>query len=162
MFSKISICPFVISAITLISTGNAFGQAKATQVARGDAYYLQRGQIDTEHANDHARLAEEYMAMSGLGEAAKDHARAIRTGVKSARQSHSMLSDVAKKDAEIAKKLASIAEREKQLLALADRIDPPVNITITRRPAMVVQEERVLPTRIQQSYYFHGEGHFID
>ncbi|HEY2839804.1 MAG TPA: hypothetical protein VGJ26_11680 [Pirellulales bacterium] len=146
----------------MFAAGNAFGQTAATRVARGDSYYLQRAQIDTAHAADHARLAEEYLATKEPVQDAKEHAKAIRNGVLSARRSHAMLSEAAKKDAEISKKLAEVAAKEKQLLALADRIDPPVVVPVIRpRSTFVVVEDRE-PLRFRQSYYFDGEGHFID
>jgi hypothetical protein len=152
---------FALVASSLLN-GSAFGQATTNRIARGDDYYLQRAQIDTAHANEHARLAQEYLTTREPVKDAREHAKAIRNGVVSARRSHAMLSKAAKTDAEIAKKLADITAKEKQLLALADRIDPPVVVPALRPRAPVVIVEDREPLRFRQSYYFDGEGHFID
>lgn len=162
MSLRIGLCCCAVVAISLLAAGPAFGQATTTRAARGDTYYLQRAQIDTAHANEHARLAQDYLATKEPVKDAQEHAKAIRSGVHSARRSHAMLSAAAKKDAEISQKLAEITAKEKQLLALADRIDPPVVVPVIRpRNVVVVVEDRE-PLRFRQSYYFDGEGHFID
>jgi hypothetical protein len=162
MSLKSGLCCCTIVASSWLAGESAFGQVKTSPVARGDAYYLQRAQIDTAHANEHARLAQEYLATREPVKDAKEHAKAIRNGVVSARRSHAMLSDTAKADAEIARKIADITAKEKQLLALADRIDPPivVPVIIPRSPVVIVEDTQ--PLRFRQSYYFDGEGHFID
>lgn len=162
MSLKLGLCCCALFCIHTLCVGTAFGQANASTGAQGDIYYLQRAQVDTAHATEHARLAQEYLASKAPVRDAKEHAKAIRSGVISARRSHAMLSAAARNDAEIAKKIAEITAKEKQLLALADRIDPPVVVPVSRpRNVVTVVEDRE-PLRFRQSYYFDGEGHFID
>jgi len=162
MSPRTGLCCCAVLVSSLFAGESAFAQAKTSPIARGDAYYLQRAQIDTAHAHEHARLAQEYLATREPVKDAKEHAKAIRNGVVSARRSHAMLSDSAKADAEIAKKIADIKAKERQLLALADRIDPPIVVPmiVPQRPVVIVEDRQ--PLRFHQSYYFDGEGHFID
>ncbi len=158
-------CLVAATCAALASASDVFGQsaaAPAPSAKRGDSYYLAAAEVHINHAAGHAQLAEDFLAMDKPKTAVKEHAAAIRNGVKSSRKSHAKVSEAAKSDAKISKKLAEIAAREQELLKIAERLDPTIVVPIQARRTVVVQDNGGERLRIPQSYFLVGEGHFID
>ena len=70
------------------------------------------------------------------------------------------LADIAAREAELEKKLEELEKREAALIERAQRLTVPVAVPSQQRAFRGITTDR--DTRIPQSYYYSGEGHFID
>ncbi|HEY4312617.1 MAG TPA: hypothetical protein VGN12_24420 [Pirellulales bacterium] len=129
-----------------------------------DKYFLAAAEVYDELAAEHARLAELYRALPDRDKAVKAHAASVRTEVQFAQRNYRLISEEARRDAEISQRLKEIADREAVLLEKINKLSPPVAVPAPRpqRATSVFVEREQGGTRIPQSYYTSGEGHFID
>jgi len=82
-----------------------------------------------------------------------------RSPVQVAQRPAPTLADIAAREAELEKKLEELEKREAALIERTQRLSAPVVVPSPQR-AFRNTSDRDL--RIPQSYYYNGEGHFID
>ncbi len=159
---------------------------------RTELYYVAAGKTYNMHANDHARMLGKYAAATGKpvpAEVVREHTAAIRANVANAQKAYAKLAEfaktnpgVAKQLAEINKQLASVSQQVKGLesdnqadsklvLMATSAISQDLKTThlaskeidraLAASQAQAQQTSR-FDNLDSQSYYFTGEGHFID
>ncbi len=192
MFSCKNVTSLATAVGICLAASAGFAQDEAESPNRAERYYVAAGKTYNIHANDHARMLGKFAAASSKpvpGEVIQEHARAIEDNVAHARQSFAKLSTVAKSNPTVAKQLAEIEKQLTQVTSSVNRLKS-VSKDDSAETNMVISEaaaiskslkathlaskeiDRALSQSIAQSdnfenlespsYYFTGEGHFID
>ncbi len=175
-----------------LAASAGFAQDDAESPNRAERYYVAAGKTYNIHANDHARMLGKYAAAAGKpvpGDVIREHTAEIEDNVAHARKSFAKLSTVAKSNPAIAKQLAEI---EKQLTNVTTSVNhlKSASKDDTAEASMVMSEAAAISKSLKAthlaskeidqalsqsisksdqfeniekpSYYFTGEGHFID
>jgi hypothetical protein len=159
---------------------------------RGDAYQLAAGKTHNIHANDHARLLGKYAAAAAhpvSQEVLTPHAAAIRVNVDAAQKAYSRIRNDGKSDPQMKAQLTEIQQRLTKVTELVNQLEnqsakQAVEAkTVLDRTNTISQElkqahlaskkvDQIFGAAVQtgsdftdrdsDSYYFTGEGHFID
>jgi hypothetical protein len=170
----------------------AFAQAKTDPTRRADQYYVAAAKTYNMHAHDHARMLGKYAAAADHpvpAEVVKEHTAAIGANVERARRSFAKLAHTAKPNpdlatqlAEIQKRLAAVTKQLSQLNASSamEAVDQKLVLSQTAGISRGLQATHLASKKIDaalvqaadanaqfddsqsDSYYFTGEGHFID
>ncbi len=165
MCGKTVLVALLTACALSITAGPAFGQRAAKTPTPRDKYFLAAAEVYDELAAEHARLAELYRALPDRDSAVKTHAASARSEMQFAQRNYRLISAEAKRDAEISKRLKEIADREAALIEKVNKLSPPpvvVPQVRSTRANNITVERNFGGTRIPQSYYSSGEGHFID
>jgi hypothetical protein len=174
------------------SASSALAQSKAETARRADQYYVAAGQTYNMHAHDHVRLLGKYAAAAAHpvpSDVVKEHTAAIRGNVERAGQSFARLDESAGKSpgmaaqlAEIKKRLAAVTTQLTRLNASSanERVDSRLVLSQTAAIAQDLKAAHLASKKIDSalaqsleadeqfdnpqsnSYYFTGEGHFLD
>lgn len=159
---------------------------------RAEQYYVAAGKTYNMHAHDHARMLGKYAAAANEPvprDVVQEHADGIATNVEHARNSFAKLATAAKGDPTIKQQLAEIEKRLDQVTGQVARLKTESNdeavdsqllaketaqITsdlkathmagkeIDNALAQQAESRDAFYNRNSPSYYFTGEGHFID
>jgi hypothetical protein len=183
---------FVLTLCVLSMASNVGALEASDASKRADHYYVSAGKTYNMHANDHARMLRKYAKASDApvpAEVIKEHTAAIRANVAHAQKQFAKLTasaqanpDVAKQLAEIQKHLMQVTQQvaslesaknadAKLVVSATDAITADLKATHETSKAVdqalnnVVENEdssEQFADRDSSSYYFTGEGHFID
>jgi cytochrome c556 len=189
---KTLVQPLLIVSCLLLLASPAWALEATEASKRADHYYVSAGKTYNMHANDHARMLGKYAKASDKpvpAEVIKEHTAAIRANVVRAQKQFANLTtsaqanpDVAKQLAEIQKRLAQVTQKldsletskdadAKLVVSATDAITADLKATHDTSKAVdqalnnVVENEdseAEFDNRDSSSYYFTGEGHFID
>ena len=159
---------------------------------RADLYYVAAGKTYNMHANDHVRMLGKYAAATNEpvpADVVREHVTAIRNNLQSAKKAYSKLEASAKTNPTVAKELAEINKRLDSVgtqlsdLDSDDAIDSKLVLTATQAISQDLKTTHLASKEIDKalavsdadnaqttnfenldapSYYFTGEGHFID
>jgi hypothetical protein len=159
---------------------------------RADHYFVSAGKTYNMHAHDHVRILSKYAKASNEAVPAdvlKEHTAAIRANVEQAQKSYAKLAasassspDVAKQLAEIQKHLDAVTKQvatlesekavdAKLVVSATDAITADLKATHDTSKEVDQALNNVVENEDSQaqfdnpessSYYFTGEGHFID
>lgn len=182
---------FLTGAVGLTAAA-AIADDAADATKRAELYHIAAGKTYNMHAHDHARMLGKYAAATGQAvprEVIQEHTAAIRSNVKQAQAAYAKLAVAAKSNPNIAKQLAEISKRLAQVTAQVNQLDSQKSaeskLVVTATDAMsedlkathqaskeIDQALAAAAARTEQSdefenrqdpsYYFTGEGHFID
>jgi len=163
-----------------------------TAAHRAERYFVAAGKTYNMHAHDHARMLGKYAAATGApvpSGVVREHVQAIDANVARARQAYAKLIAAAKTNPAVAEQLAEI---EKQLKSVtsevnklktasnADTADAKLILTetdaisknlkathdaskeIDQALTQAIDNSDQFDDRQSDSYYFTGEGHFLD
>jgi hypothetical protein len=159
---------------------------------RAEKYYVAAGKTYNMHAHDHARMLGKYAAAHDApvpSEVVREHVQAIDANVARARQSYTKLNTAAKTNPAVAEQLAEIEKQlksvtaqvnklksasnsdkaeTKAILAETDAISKSLKAThdaskeIDQALTQAIENNEQFDNRQSDSYYFTGEGHFLD
>lgn len=159
---------------------------------RGDKYYVAAAKTYNIHANDHVRILNKYAAANGgkvSGEVIKEHTAEMRRNLESAKKAYAKISPQGKKNPNIAAQLTEVEQRLDKATALIDQLEAAsakdnaeakqvmaqtaalsrelqathkANKAIDQAVAQSLHSDDEFEDRQSDSYYFTGEGHFID
>jgi hypothetical protein len=170
MCAKTILVTLLTACALSVTAGPAFGQRAAKAPTPRDKYFLAAAEVYDELAVEHARLAELYRALPDRDSAVKTHAASARSEMQFAQRNYRLISAEARGDADISKRLKEIADREAALIEKVNKLSPPP-VVVPQATVPQVRSTRansvIIPrstgsTRIPQSYYTSGEGHYID
>lgn len=159
---------------------------------RGDAYHLAAGKTYNIHANDHARLLGKFAAAAEhpvSSDVIAPHAALIRVNAEAAQKAYRRIGNTAGNDTQTKAQLAEIQQRLTKVTELVNQLESQsakqaldAKLVLERATAISQQlkQTHLASRRIDQifsaavqtggeftdrdsdSYYFTGEGHFID
>jgi DNA repair exonuclease SbcCD ATPase subunit len=178
--------------IALFSFSVAAEADKVDPTRRAEQYYVAAGKTYNMHAHDHARMLRKYAEASNSPvprEVIREHATAIAANVDRARQSFAKLATAAKQLPNVEKQLAEIEKRLSQVsgkiakLNTASTDEAVDSEMLAKETSEIVNDlkathmagkeiDSALAQQAQSrgqfydpnspSYYFTGEGHFLD
>lgn len=125
-FSKI--VPYGAMCAMMAVVAVAVAQPPATEVRRGDEYYLAMGKMYLRHIHDHAQILHQYAALAQPvpDDVLSEHVREMRADLTSAKATYAKLSEKTKTDATSAKKLADVQSQLKQVASAIDQLEHAV------------------------------------
>lgn len=166
--------------------------AETDPTLRTEQYYVAAGKTYNMHANDHARMLAKYAAASKKpvpSDVVREHVKAIEENLQHARDSFAKLSPMGQNDEKVGQQLSEI---EKRLGMLTGQIDSLKKVAADEAvdSTMIAKETNQMMAHMKathqagkeidsalaaqmesrekfydpnaSSYYFTGEGHFID
>jgi cell pole-organizing protein PopZ len=178
---------FVVSLSAL-----SFADDSPNPGQRGDAYQLAAGKTYNMHAHDHARLLGKFAAAAEhpvSSDVLAPHLASIRANADAAQKAYKRMSARAKNDPQLKNQLAEIEQRLTKVSQLVNQLEVQSAkqnveaIAVLDRTNAISRElkqthlaskqiDRMFGAAIQtggdfsdrdsDSYYFTGEGHFID
>ena len=170
----------------------AMADEAADAAKRAELYQVAAGKTYNTHAHDHARMLGKYAAATAQPvprEVIQEHTAAIRANVKRAQTAYAKLGVSAKSNPNFARQLAEITKRLAQVSAQVNQLetqnsaDSKLVVTATDSISQDLKATHPASKEIDQaltaaaatteksgsfdnpqdsSYYFTGEGHFID
>jgi hypothetical protein len=181
MIRKMLPCQSFVSLVLVLATTALAGDGPAADSLRGEKYQLALAKTYNMQAHDHARMLDKYAALGERvpADVVQEHAAAIRFNAKAARKSFARLGETAKNPA-IAGQLAQMQQRLNKVTELADRLEAQAAQEGSGEAQLIGSQSAEISRQLRanhvdaretdsnfygsdsESYYFTGEGHFVD
>jgi hypothetical protein len=168
--------------LVLATTALAADDGRGDDSLRGDQYHLALGKTYNMQAHDHARMLGKYAALGERvpADVVKEHAAAIRFNATAAKKSFAKLAEFANNKPALAGQLAQMQQRLDKVTELADRLETQVEQEGTGEAQLIASQSAEISRQLRanhvdaneadgnfynsdsDSYYFTGNGHFVD
>ncbi|HXT59535.1 MAG TPA: hypothetical protein VN699_12920 [Pirellulales bacterium] len=181
MIRKTLPCQSLIALVLVLATAALADDGRGGDSLRGEKYQLALAKTYNMQAHDHARMLDKYAALGERvpADVVKEHAAAIRFNANAARKSFAKLGETANNPA-LAGQFAQMQQRLNKVTELADRLEAQVEQEGSGESQLVGSQSAEISRQLRanhvdaqeadgnfygsdsESYYFTGEGHFVD
>jgi hypothetical protein len=170
-----------VALVLVLATAALAGDGPGGDSLRGEEYQLALAKTYNMQAHDHARMLDRYAALGERvpADVVKEHAAAIRFNANAAKRSFAKLGETASNPA-LASQLAQMRQRLDNVTELADRLEAQTAQEGSGESQLVGTQSAEISRQLRanhvdaqeadgnfygsdsESYYFTGEGHFVD